>query len=369
MSTNHRMTHIDTIRGVAVLGILTMNMLHFAFGGEGYYDLMKSGNATRVDWALSVLGEVFADQKFMGMFSLLFGASFSIFYERSDAKGLNATRLTLWRNTLLLVIGGFHAAIWEGDVLTIYALCVPLLLMVRRRSPSAQVLGGSALFLSALGSNAFFGSAASDDMIRDIWNGALSTEEHELMSLLILIDAYCRAAGLMMVGMGLYQSGFLKNTTQIESFRGHALFALVSGAIVSAIGVAWSALDAFSANAIILGGLANTVATIPMTLALVVLVAGWDTQSNGRLVIAIRSLGQTALSNYLGQTLLGLGLVALVGASHFTRTTMWASILTIWGFQLIGSYYWLRRFRFGPVEWLWRTLTHRRIESILRTTT
>ena len=75
------MTHIDTIRGVAVLGILTMNMLHFAFGGEGYYDLMKSGNATRVDWALSVLGEVFADQKFMGMFSLLFGASFSIFYE------------------------------------------------------------------------------------------------------------------------------------------------------------------------------------------------------------------------------------------------------------------------------------------------
>ena len=69
-----RITSLDLIRGVAVLGILLMNAVHFRFATVPYLNLSAGGSKTWLDWAVGVFGEIFVDQKFMGLFSLLFGA-------------------------------------------------------------------------------------------------------------------------------------------------------------------------------------------------------------------------------------------------------------------------------------------------------
>ena len=127
-----RITHLDLIRGVAVMGILTMNMSLFGLEGAGYYDLSAEGSYTPLDWFFGVLGESLSDQKFMGIFSALFGASALLFLERAERRGQPAVRLNLRRNIILLGIGVIHSIFWEGDILAVYALCAPLLLLARR---------------------------------------------------------------------------------------------------------------------------------------------------------------------------------------------------------------------------------------------
>ena len=102
-----RITSLDLIRGVAVLGILLMNAVNFKFGGGPYANLSAGGSETWLDWTVGIFGEIFVDQKFMGLFSLLFGAGMILFIDRASGKGRRAVALNLWRNGLLLLIGIF----------------------------------------------------------------------------------------------------------------------------------------------------------------------------------------------------------------------------------------------------------------------
>ena len=121
-----RITSLDLIRGVAVLGILLMNAVSFKFGRVPYLNLSAGGSETWLDWSVGVFGEIFIDQKFMGLFSLLFGAGILLFIERAESKDGRPILLNLWRNALLLAMGILHALAWDGDVLTVYAISSPI---------------------------------------------------------------------------------------------------------------------------------------------------------------------------------------------------------------------------------------------------
>ena len=105
-TANDRYTQLDTIRGLAIMGILIMNFVSFAFGDEAYFDISMPASDSLLDFFVSVFGELFADQKFMGLFSLLFGASIVLFLERAHLKTKSPARLSLWRNVLLLLLAG-----------------------------------------------------------------------------------------------------------------------------------------------------------------------------------------------------------------------------------------------------------------------
>ena len=92
-----RITSLDLIRGAAVLGILLMNAVAFKFGLVPYLNLSAGGSETLLDWSVGIFGEIFVDQKFMGLFSFLFGAGILLFIERAEAKDRRPILLNLWR--------------------------------------------------------------------------------------------------------------------------------------------------------------------------------------------------------------------------------------------------------------------------------
>ena len=98
-----RNTYLDLIRGVAVLGILVMNVVSYGLGTGPYFNLSAGGSKTWLDWLIGGFGEVFVDQKFMGLFSVLFGVGIALFCDRAAEKTRRPALLSLWRNLLLLV--------------------------------------------------------------------------------------------------------------------------------------------------------------------------------------------------------------------------------------------------------------------------
>ena len=150
MGESSRITSLDLVRGVAVLGILLMNVVSFRFDLPAYLNLSAGGSESGLDWAVGFFGEVFVDQKFMGLFSLLFGAGMILFIDRAARRGRRAVLLNLWRNLLLLLIGLLHFALWEGDILIVYAVCSVVLIAVRRLGNRILVAAGVLVFAASV---------------------------------------------------------------------------------------------------------------------------------------------------------------------------------------------------------------------------
>ena len=147
VGTAARITSLDLLRGVAVLGILLMNAVSFKYGLAPYLNLSAGGSAGWWDWAVGFFGEIFIDQKFMALFSMLFGAGILLFIERAQRRGGRAALLNLWRNALLLLIGVLHSLLWDGDVLVVYALSALVLLALRNLPGRALIAIGAGIFL------------------------------------------------------------------------------------------------------------------------------------------------------------------------------------------------------------------------------
>ena len=364
-STSHqRITHLDTIRGVAVMGILIMNSVAFFFEGVAYFDISYPENANWLDWLVAIMGEIFADQKFMALFSLLFGASILLFCERAEAKGYSSTKLSLWRNFLLFLIGGFHAMLWEGDVLTVYAMCAPVLLMCRKFSPKLLIWLGSIFYLTPAVVNWYLTLTIEPTGFRMIWDNSYlekSSADIDLAGLGMMYELFARAIGMMFIGMGLYSNGKLVQIDAINQMLSRSIALLIVGISFSGIGLVWTYLNDFSTAAIIQGNLANTIATIPMAFGYIGLLMWWNERAKSSIINRIRALGKTALSNYIGQTIVCLTLAVIIPQAWLSRSTVLLLVLAIWWMQLFVSEQWLKRYKFGPMEYFWRCVTYRRL--------
>jgi uncharacterized protein len=367
--SSQRITHLDTVRGVAVMGILIMNAVSFFFLGAAYFDISSPENKTILDWLIGGFGEVFADQKFMALFSLLFGASVLLFCERAEAKGHSPVRLSLWRNFLLLLMGLFHASIWEGDVLFVYACCAPVLLLCRKLPPTLLISLGILLYLSPIIVSGLVVSVVDPAAFLEIW-GSLSiknpSSDADLVFFGLMYDVFARAMGMMFVGMGLYANGVLIRTNVSDALFKRSLGLVAIGAVLSSVGLVWTATQNFSPTAIVQGNFANTVGTVPMALGYLGLLMWWNEKTNGVLINRIRALGKTALTNYIGQTVVCVVLASLLPGEWLSRTTVFLLIIVIWWTQLYLAEKWLKRYRFGPLEYMWRCATYRRMAAFVK---
>lgn len=386
-----RLVSLDVLRGVAVLGILAMNIRLFAMPQAAYFNPTAYGDPSGVDQLWFWFTAVFADQKFMTLFSILFGAGMALISQRASARGQPEKGLLARRNAWLLVLGLLHAyLVWYGDILVTYALCGFVIMFCRHWKPRTQLMVGllfllvPSLFLLAGGLS--FGQwpeaevqAALQDwapneeaiaeelsIYRGGWLGQLShrvPSALEFQTVIFPVFAFWRAGGLMLLGMALFRWGWLTARRTPEAYRKLMIASL--GLSIPAIGWGlylnerggWSYAEAFFLN-----GQFNYWGSVLMALGYISLVMLWclgDTLPALRARFA--AVGRTAFSCYIAQSLICTLVFYGHGLGQFGRFDYWQQallVVAVWVLLLFAAPAWLARYRFGPMEWLWRSLTY-----------
>lgn len=393
-----RIAALDVLRGFALLGILLMNIQSFAMPDAAYFIPTVYGDLTGANLGVWWFSHLFADQKFMTLFSMLFGAGVVLMTSRMEAKGHRSLGLYYRRTFWLLVIGLLHAyLLWSGDILVLYAICGFIVYWFRNLTPRWLLIIGMLVFAisPALGLLTNWSLAGAPPEFRaelaagfdppaaaiaaDLaayggsWPAQMSARvaaSVEMQTVSLLFWGLWRAGGLMLMGMALYKWGVL---TGARSRRFYTTL-LVLGVVVGLPVVAYGAWQNFAHDWDVFyarfgpGYLFNYAASLLVSLAYVGVIMLWAASSWWpRLQHAFAAVGRTALTNYLMQTILatlifyghGLGLYGEV-----SRVGQLGIVVAIWSVELITSVLWLRYFRFGPAEWLWRSLTYWRVQPL-----
>ena len=367
IAQSERIASLDVIRGVAILGILVMNALSFGLDRAAYFNVSAGGVSQPIDWVIGITTMVFFDQKMMALFSLLFGVGAVIFVERASAKGRRPVWLSLWRFALLGVVGVIHTAFWDGDVLILYALCAPVVLLVRRLP--ALLLASVGVVLSLVGAITapMFQAAAggTPDGLKGFWFAGYDSFSPAAEGWFV-VNGVSRALGLMLLGVAFYRIGIVQGHRDNAFYRRLALWGLGTGTAITSLGMVWRIASDWSANHAISGTIPTGVGTVPMALGYMALIIIWSKSGSIRVVWFARA-GQMALTNYLTQTALGLLILRwLLGDVDMTRTMIAVWIVGVWVLQLWLSTKWLAHLRYGLFEWAWRCATYRTRQPLRR---
>ena len=165
-----RIDAIDVLRGVALLGILLMNVQSFAMPQAAYFNPTAYGDLEGADLYVWVAGRMLADQKFMTIFSMLFGAGIVLMAGRAEARG-DARRVHYRRMGWLLVIGLLHAhLLWPGDVLFLYAVCGMLVYPLRWQPPGRLLALGAGLLAVSWARSSSTGPASRSASATSAWS-------------------------------------------------------------------------------------------------------------------------------------------------------------------------------------------------------
>lgn len=364
-----RITSLDLIRGVALLGILLMNAVSFRFGLVPYLNLSAGGSESWLDWTVGILGEIFVDQKFMGLFSLLFGAGMILFIDRASARGRRAVLLNMWRNGLLLLIGILHFLVWDGDVLMAYAISSFFLIALRKLPNKVLIFVGLAVFALSIASTLWAQQIANmtSESLSGYWEPG-ETPADDYLGVAVLLGYFLRALGLILVGAGLYRTGFMNGGLDARTYRITAVVGIAIGLSLATLGVVITAVNDYSSEIAFVGQIPNTLGTIPASLGYMSIIILWNNRVESWFKERLRAVGRMALTNYLMQTAFGvIVLTTLLGDNDFVnRSAVLVFVFAVWAVQFWWSQAWLSKFQFGPAEWLWRVATYRRGQPLRR---
>ena len=404
VARTERIQVIDILRGFALFGILLVNMELFSHPFQqimlGYDELTSLADRLAV-WGIELLAEA----KFYPIFSFLFGLGFALQIQRAEQRGTRFVPFYLRRLFILLLIGLAHAIfIWVGDILVLYAFLGAILLLFFRRRSSRTLLIWAGIMLAvstiiiggllglallaqltpdgvAQSSKAFAESEAelrtAAAKAREIYASG-SFGEITAQRLSDLGQAYSLAIFLgfnafAMFLLGLYagRRGIFRDVAaHVPLFRKVLWWGLPIGLGSQVIFVVLSegtnqfqpTLSSLVAGVMQIAGAPALALSYVAALPLLLQHSSWLTRLG-----PLAAVGRMALSNYLLQSLVattlfygyGFGLFGQVGPALGLLIT-----IAIFLAQIPLSVWWLRHFQFGPVEWLWRSLTYLRPQAL-----
>ena len=389
-----RLESLDVLRGVAVLGIFAMNVQAFAQIPSAYDNPTVGAVFGEVDSLAWRLGMVIFAEKFMVLFTGLFGASLLVML--GDTRDASADERHHRRMAWLAVIGACHAlVIWYGDVLFLYAVAGVLVHSARTWSPRRLLIVGAGLilltaaFMAAVQLYRFDEGADYQDALAywspppeeaehlralygSPWHARfVESADHTLLMQFSLVTAYLpRTAGVMMLGMALWKVGFLHARLPGVVYALVALL-IAPSAWIADLGARGMLASNFEFLASAAWRLLINLGSVPQALgyaALVMLVVKTPMLEVVRGPFA--AAGRMALSNYLGCSMVGFliffgppgaGLIGSMG-----RAEQFQVVLLVWAAMLIISPLWLRFYRFGPMEWVLRSLAYARAQPLRR---
>lgn len=385
---------LDVLRGVAVLGILMVNIPTFFLLPEAYQYPPGDPGFDAAGAQAWLFVHIFFEMKFITIFSALFGAG--ILLMTGDGPD-TSTKVHYRRMLWLLAFGMVHAyALWFGDILVAYAVFGMIAVLFRRMAVGKLVFWGffwivlTGLLMVGMFASfmlmpeeidpAMVGMAQSPEAaVRTIaayQEGSIGRWGHNaLMALMSQLTGLAffggRVIGVMFLGMALFKSGFLILKWSAARYAITALVCLAVGLPLAWYGGQHALAIDFDLRGMWLHTATNYVASLLVALgyaSVVMLVCKLPWAALLRAPFA--AAGQMAFTNYLTQTItlvilstgtIGFGLYGTLG-----REELIPIVLGIWAAQLIISTLWLRVFRFGPFEWLWRTLTYWKLQPITK---
>ena len=411
-----RIESLDVLRGVALLGVLLLNILGFGMASVGYYNpFVGLGDHAEVNYAIWGIVNLFFEGSMRALFSLLFGAGVVMFTTGLGSKsGTEKGAALHYRRTFFLLLFGVFDAyvlLWTGDILIVYALAGAMLYPLRHAKPKTLILLSISVLICSTRVFIASGSIMSDardaaDRIESDPNGnhsqALMDEAalwHELENtveynetaieeeLEIRRGTYAQVAaysakdvnekllffvpffmlwdamGMMLLGMAMYRMGVLSGQGSRTLYLRMVAIGFGTGLLVNGYEL-YRAITSDFDPLVITGYFQGTYqfGRIGMAmgwLGVVMLLCQSQLWLNTRHRLA--AVGRSALSNYLLHSVICLVLFTGAGfglVGTLERWALYVIVLFIWTFQLILSPWWLNRYAFGPAEWLWRALTY-----------
>jgi uncharacterized protein len=403
-----RLATLDFIRGIAVMGILAANIVAFGqpFDAYMYPTAFLTDPADPGGW-MWIAQFVAIDGKMRGLFTLLFGAGLYLFMERAWANG--ATRkLQVWRLTILMTIGMVHFLfIWAGDILFYYGLFGLATLACLGWTIKRQFAVGLGAYLfgvvlysliftmpwvivdTSIGESPGFAEARAGlvegvdaTLARgEVPNAAIAAGDYGTLVVHRITEQWreplsnallfgLETLPLMLIGVALYRMGFFSGAFDARKMRLWGWAGVLGGGVMHlAIG-----LLVKSGGFTYYGTLAAFVAWAPlprlaMVLGLAALMVVYAPLATGWLGERVRAAGRAAFTNYLGTSVVmmvvfhgwGLGLFG-----ELNRPQLYIVVVLAWVLMLAWSKPWLDGFHYGPLEWLWRCLTYRRVFRLKR---
>jgi uncharacterized protein len=419
VASSERLTSIDVLRGFAVLGILTMNILSLGLPGTARLNPNVAGGFAGINHVAWLIGYFVFDEKMITIFSMLFGAGLVLMTERTNQQGKSPVVFFYRRAAVLLVIGLAHAyLLWEGDILVSYALCGMLVYPLRKLSPRTLLIVGLLIVLPSVPLTASVSllfrslreaSTSVDEAVKQ--GTTVSEKDQELaegwreirrefhptpaevektvqeyrdgsywrLTLKRAPEAFgvqttvfgaafvWTVSGRMLIGMALMKLGVFSASRSVRFYQLLALFGYGLGwpiVAFAAYGLIQNQFDvvylfgsAFQIN--FFGSI--LVALGHIAVVMMICKAGVLPRLTDRLA----AVGRMALSNYLIQSFLCTTFFNGYGFGYFgafDRVELYGIVAVIWVLQLWYSPIWLKYFRFGPAEWLWRSLTYGKVQ-------
>jgi uncharacterized protein len=425
-----RLKLIDALRGVALLGILLMNIPGFAMAphsSESYRD-----NLSDINYWFSAVISVAFEGKMRALFGMIFGAGVMLFVSKKEQTGKPVTGLFYRRMFWLVLFGLIHAhlILWIGDILYLYGICGMIVYLFRNVNPKWLVLGVPIVALVDFGTSTGFytyvrnmrleyveaqkvietGQPLSEaqekaiagwrEIEKDFIPNREDTKEivRKMKSDYPTVASYVRpislkiqtvflpislwdSLALMLLGLALYRWGFLTGQWSNASYLkviaiGYGIgFPLVIGNLIYHFGTTptvEAALARLEQVPIEWTGLIYPFQRILLVLGHVsVIVLLYKAGASQGLFRCLEAVGQMAFTNYIMHSVICTLVFFGYGLNQYAEWQYYQVILfamVIWVVQLIVSPLWLKYFLFGPLEWLWRSLTYWKIQPFRRTT-
>jgi uncharacterized protein len=387
-----RVVTLDLIRGVAVMGIFSVNAIGMAMIQTAYFTPAAFGFDGLGDKLVYAANFLLIDGKMRALFSMVFGASALLVIERAVAAGRSPAKTHLARMAALLLFGLAHFyLLWWGDILAQYALIGMVAFLFRKLGTRALLTWAVSLLLLNAAPAAVMGTielgeevaqsersarpspkALADDIAahRSIpAHARRALTEYPLRPLMLSLALLPETLGLMLLGMAAYRSRFFTGGWTDRRYRQVAAWGIGAGLLVGAVSlhlVAQSGFDPAYTN------VARNGWTVPLRpvmalgyAALAILLLRRRTWLRDR----IAAVGRTAFTNYLGSSLIGVAVFfGFAGGLYgdLSRGQAWLLVPPVWALMLSWSKPWLDRFNYGPFEWAWRSLSRMELQPIRR---
>lgn len=395
VSLSERILFIDVLRGMALFGILAANMRAFFAPVDVYENInvLFHGHADRIAQGLV---DAFIQGKFISLFSFMFGLGFAIQMSRAEARGVRFMGFYPRRLIALLIFGLIHGIfIWAGDILVTYAFSGALLLLFRKRQQKTLLWwAGSLLCIPIMVMSVFFGLYLAGVRLT-----GMMPKPPDMKKIGAIVDIYAHGSvrqimgqnwvewkyalpfdlfaiytlGLFLLGMWVWRAGIIQNLAQYQTvLKCVCAWCLPLGIVLNLYSTIVNALVSpyqmtvlgWSAGILYLPSTHILAAGYASGLALIFLSGRWRS-----LLTPFAAVGRMALTDYLMQSV-----VCTLFFYHYTTGLYgrvgpamgWLCTFVLFAAQVAFSNWWLSRFRFGPMEWLWRGLTYGKFPSMTK---